>query len=378
MFKNEQQFEYFDWSKNGYPELIKMQETCKIIKTDVNYNDPDNLIFLCKNIQCGRYHKIYENDLLRYSIYYMEAKHVKKLFQLMTIEEIENIKMYEKSTQNILDYVLTSLSSFSSVKYLPTLSNTWNDSFTNPYMNYKETEKLKCKKYLELLEVLCEYLPHFINEKHFKTLNYSANVRCIEVLNKYYQKENANFCYICLGTYQNELIDSICNCKNCKIHVSCLISVVKKLGDKCKTCNGNFNHRIDQRCRVFFPFSNIYFEPLLSNLKILPSDDFGSSLHYACCYLVADRVEQLLEEISDDEFLSFKNRFKHIPTEAKYYITFKLDKEGYLMMKEYPSSNMSINHYPDEHIKINKLFREREISIRANQFVSSNSSSLNS
>ncbi len=363
----EQQFEYFDWLKNGYPVMCvgKSWPECKVISVSANCNDPDNLIYLCKNVGCGKYHKIYEEDALRYAIYYMEANYVKKIFQTMTINEIENVKMYEKSTQNILDYTLSSLSSYSGGKnsYLPTLDNTWSNSFTNPYMNWKEIEKFKCKKYLELLDVLCEHLSHCIDEKHFKSLNCCANVQCKEVLNKYYQKENNNFCYVCFGTYQDELIDSICNCKSCKIHVSCLINVVKTIGDTCKTCNSNFNHRIDSRHRIFFPFSNIYWAPLMSNLTIITKNDFEQSLTFACHNLVIDRVAQLLSEISDEIFLIFKNKFKDISKEAKYYISFKGDGNGYVMMTEYPPSNMSAEKYPCEHKKINELLRERDMRI---------------
>ena len=337
---------------------------CNIVEVSATCNDPENLIYSCKNIACGKYHKIYKEDDLRYAIYFMESSRVKNIFQTMKIEDIEKIRMHEKSTATILQYVLYSLGSISGQRNIPTLDNIWSDSFVSPFYKNKSLEKLKCKKYLELLDVICQFVPHFINEIMFTSLNGKANYDVIDVLNNYYQKDTDDKCYICFGSYSNELVDNICNCKTSKVHVGCLIKTVKELGDKCLLCNKSINARIDSRKRIFFPFSNMYWSPLMSNMIIIPKEDFAESLIFATIYLVTDRVDQLLKSITDEEFFKFKHNFKNVPKGAKYYINFKLSDDNYLIMTPYPTTNMSHEKYPKEHNEINNLLKSRELNAK--------------
>lgn len=360
------EFEYFDWLKNGLPVLYRNVECpkCTIVDTQLTQNDPENLIYYCKNHTCDKYHKVFKDDSLRYAIFYMEANQVKKIFDTMTLDEIEKIKMHEKMSCNILEYIINSLFSISGKRDVPTLDNVSNDSFKNPFCKHKQIEKLKCKKYLELLDVVCQYLSHFISEKMFHSMNVSANYDVITVLNNYYQKTNENCCYICLGSYESQLIDSVCNCKTSKVHIGCLIKTVKQLGDTCGVCKKSFNSKIDDRGRTYFPFSNLYWDQLGSHIHIVPSNDIETSLMFATQYLVIDRVCNILENITDEEFINFKNKFKKIPKAAKFYINFKFDNDNHLVMTPYPATNMSIEKYPIEHAKINKLLRERERQIK--------------
>ena len=355
-------FEYFDWLKNGYPQMYVGSEwpKCNIVKYNVKCNEPENLIYLCKNVCCGTYHKVYEKDNILYAIYYMEANAVKNILETMKIEDIEKIKMYEKSTVNIVKHIVYELGSKSGSRAVPTLDNICNDSFTSPYYKHSEQEKIKCNKYLELLDVICQFVPHLVSEELFV----SNNNAVINVLNNYYQKiDDDNKCFVCFGSYKNELIDSICECKTTKVHIGCLIKTVKNFGNTCLVCKKSYNARLDSRNRIFFPFSNLYWEPLMSKMMIIPMNDITQSLTYASYNLVMDRVAQILNKITDEEFLTFKNQYKKIPKSAKYYIQFKYDNDDYLMMTPYPASNMHCIKYPDEHNAINMMFKSRELQI---------------
>ena len=359
MCESPPKFEYFDYKKNGYPIMCTGVERpqCNIVEVNSTSNDPDNLVYYCKNIMCGKYHKIYSQDDLLYAIYYMEADRVKKLLRMMTLEDIENVKVYNR---NILDYIIYSLLSITGQRTVPTLDNIWGDSFTSPYYKNNPIEILKCKKYLELLDVVCERVPYLIEEKHFSSIN-KSNYSMLNVLNNYFQKEDGDSkCYICFGSYSSELINSICKCKTTKVHISCLIKTVKEFGDVCSICNENFNARVDSRNRIFFPFSNLYWDQLGSIVHVVPVDDITESLRFSTSYLVKDRVKQILEQITDEEFIVFKNQFKKVPKQAKFYISFKFDKDDYLMMTPYPSSNMNCEKYPELHREINNLFKDRE------------------
>lgn len=81
----------------------------------------------------------------------------------------------------------------------------------------------------------------------------------------------------------------------------------------CKTCKSKYNHKIDSRGRIFFPFLNIYQSSLMSYIIVTPTDNFEQSLTFVCCYLVTDRVTQLLKSISDEVFINFKNKFAKVP-----------------------------------------------------------------
>lgn len=350
------EFEYFDMSKNVYSTFSTKSKKpiCEITCIDVKENDPDNLIYYCKNGKCKKYHKIFKDDQLKYAIFYMESKKANELFSLMSQNEIENFKM--NNCQNLMDYVIYSLGSIGGQREVPTLDNIWNDSFTSPF--YKDKEKEKCKKYLELLKVICKYFPHLINEKHFGFLNRARNYETIEILNNYYFENKEDMCYVCFGSYKNELINSICDCKNLKIHVGCLTKIAKHC-DKCGVCKKHFNCGIDSRNRIFFPYSNIYWSPLMSNVEIIEDDDVEKSLVFATTYLVIDRVKEILENMSDEKFIEIKNKYKN--NKDVYYSPFIHDNLCYLMMTPNPPSNMNSIKYQNEHYEINLLLKNREL-----------------
>ena len=139
---------------------------------------------------------------------------------------------------------------------------------------------------MELLDVVCQYLPHCIDENMFMYMNSVANYDVINVLNKYYQKISNDRCYICFGSYESELINSICDCKTFKVHISCLINIVKKIGHTCGVCKKSFKPKVDNRERIFFPFSNLYRDPLCSNMHVIPIDDITNTIMFAVGYLV--------------------------------------------------------------------------------------------
>lgn len=353
--------EYFEWSENGYG-FDDHKKECTIESVEINHVDPENYVFYCKNKCCGKYHKICESDLLKYAIYYMEVEFLEKKFVTMAIEEIENIKLYKNQKSNILERVIFSLGSVcGGSSMIPTLDNVSSGSFCNPYMKFKKLEIIKCEKYLRLLNLLCKYLPHLITDVFFTYLNSMRNYECIKVLNDYSTtiKNDDDVCVICFGNYEDGLIDNICYCKN-KIHISCLTETIKKCGDDCKTCKKKINNEIDSRGRICFPFENIYWSFLCSNVVIIPKNDLNNSLIYACSYLMIDRVIDLLDSTSDEEFMNFKNQYKTTPKDAKYYIDFKFDANDFLIMTPYPASNMSIDEHEYEHNAINNLLKKRE------------------
>lgn len=122
-------------------------------------------------------------------------------------------------------------------------------------------------------------------------------------------------CYICCDeSKENNLIKSFCNCKNTYIHIECLIITIKNTKKTyCTICKKSFNAYCDLRNRIIFPFSNIYYEPLLTNIIFrLSENDYYNNLKYSIINRISDRVVDILNNLSLLDYIEFKKKIKHI------------------------------------------------------------------
>lgn len=121
------------------------------------------------------------------------------------------------------------------------------------------------------------------------------------------EAEDDIICSICFQTKPKKLLICTCQCKT-PAHASCLVELhtYKKL-DKCSVCKGNYklskpiyrqfglNSKEMYDETIFFPFNDIYHQPLTSNKNFIKVSGM-SRLTFAILYLQVERVKELLNE----------------------------------------------------------------------------------
>jgi len=299
---------------------------------------------------------------LEYALYYLDEIIVEKI-----INNMDNIEKYEIMNSNILEYLMSSLNYFSGgdIEKI-SIDKITHSSFTSPYSKNKNYEITRCYKFCKILEIICKKEPKLIKETMINSCNRSMNHKLTKILSNYYENdvvnndENEERCIYCFSSHKSELIENICLCKN-KLHICCLIEYIKQNCNYCKVCKYDLKPHKDNRGRVYFPFSNIYPEPLMSYYNIIEKNDVENSLYFSSTFLIVERVEEILKNLSKEEYLNFRNKYIKVPKKAKFYIKFKLSENDFLMMTPYPTSNMSSKEYPEKHKSINNLFMEKDL-----------------
>jgi hypothetical protein len=326
---------------------------------EIDESDHKNGIYLCMS-NCKKYHKIDADKELIHAMFYLDVNRVEHLLHNMSLTEIAN---YRIRKWTILDNFINHLGWSSGPLNVITLASISSCSFRNTFWKNEKIEKIKCAQYKKIVHLICAKAPQLITEIMFVVASKSMNYDISRILHQYYEGENKSQCMICTSSQSHELITNVCKCKSISIHIHCLIDMINMCGLKCKTCLSDFKVHIDNRRRMFFPFSNIYPEPLMSYYHIIPEDDLVSSLKSASFFLIEKRVQEILNRLTKEEYIQFRNTYINVSKEAKYHIDFKLSHDNFLMMTPYPRTNMSCDKYPKEHERINELFKCKDIEL---------------
>lgn len=101
----------------------------------------------------------------------------------------------------------------------------------------------------------------------------------------------------------DNLIDNTCSCKN-KIHIECLVELVKKTGNTCVTCNCSNESVVCPSGIIIFPSKDIY-QSHTGTYEILSHEYKFTRLLYALAYLQYDRVKELLNDFTRDEYIEY-------------------------------------------------------------------------
>lgn len=175
--------------------------------------------------------------------------------------------------------------------------------------------------------------------------------------------DNDNICFICCyeHNHYNKLIKLFCKC-NTYIHIKCLINMIiytKK--SYCTIYLNSFEVYLDIRNRIIFPFENIYYEPLLSDTIIqIDCSDYMKSFQYAIINRIDDRIKQLLNSITDDDYMLFKKSLNN--TNIQYDIIWKnLDNKICIYLNGFKSYFISDFKIYQNYLE--NLFYEREINL---------------
>lgn len=173
-----------------------------------------------------------------------------------------------------------------------------------------------------------------------------------------------NTCFICCEDNKlskNELIKIFCKC-NMHIHIKCLVNMIKHTKKSyCSVCLDSFGAYLDFRKRIIFPFENIYYIPLLTEQIIrIDSKDYIKSFQYAIINRIDERIEQLLNSITDDDFILFKKSLNN--TNIQYDIIWKNSDDKICVYLDGFKSYFSTDEKVYQNY-LENLFYQREIKL---------------
>ena len=302
-------------------------------------------IYPCRNWFCDKFHKSEDKEVLFDAIYFLQPARVKEILQDFDEKLAKESKCQDDT---MLDYIFLHLMYYRDESHeYPTLARINFFSISHPdYNNNSSVEKI-----CEIIEIICAKFPVLIKEEHLETVVGQRIQKLITILTKYSKdKPNADECFVCSSTYSTHLIPNTCSCKN-KVHLECLIKLVKQFGNICTVCKTTNNAVIDPRNRVIFPKNNIYKEPLLSNYIIINQSDLSKSLSFAVAYLQVERVKELLGTMSSDDMK------KYIEFNTNHYGV--VHKNAKLELVDVPYTNLYRSMFQDTFIEIEKLLKSK-------------------
>lgn len=274
-------------------------------KDDITQQHIDAGIYRCYMYPCKYCVKPDENKLV-YAIYHLQVAKVKTIMDNMTSDEIYNYRKNKYNidigsfNHNLLEFI-----------YFELLSIGW-DRFESmsplSFMDFRSNCVLTppVKKTLDIIEYISSKCPKLITTELIKKY---MTFRCqpiVNILCNYYSEvhtDNDNSCYLCMSDYRCDLIKTPCKCKM-QIHIECLIQYIEKVNTRCMTCKSDIEH-FNSNGRIIFPKLNIYRMPLVNIYKVIDKDDKTESLRYAIIYLQTERVKDVLNSMSSDEYKIF-------------------------------------------------------------------------
>jgi hypothetical protein len=204
-------------------------------------------------------------------------------------------------------------------------------SFASRGDNIVETSK---ELFLNTLDVVCKRYPELITEEIIAEASKHGVDEIVSVLsNSFINEAGKPECYICYSTHECHLMSSPCACKTQKIHLRCLINMVKTNGRDCTTCKTYMNCQVDDQGRVAFPFLDIYPSPLFTGQYTFPTM-LNQKIHYAAAYLCPRRLIELMGGMTKKEYDNYCEN-------ADYDALHMRAQSGALRLHNMPYTNLS-------------------------------------
>ena len=147
-----------------------------------------------------------------------------------------------------------------------------------------------------------------------------------------------------------------CLCKT-KIHLFCLLTLIRIQGDQCKTCRTHIGSETDSRGRITFPELGIYQSPLGCSYFNIDLNDAPIKLKYAVLFLQCKRVEAILKSMTKAEFRTYEG--------LDHHGLHKMDQDTQsLVLIDNPYNNMPRQFNQTEYARIDKLLYDKTKSLR--------------
>jgi hypothetical protein len=254
---------------------------------------------------CNLRHSINCNNFEALKVFLKSEKkeyilHINKLYDI--INNLLNIINIDNNKQYVSFYDFHNINDFDDCYH----------GFYNKLDNLikKNTNKYKKnKEYLNILLYIAKNYSEIITENHInKAVEYGAKPIYNILINHYIEKnidESCDTCCFCFSSIQVQLIDNICSCKN-KIHYFCLTDLVKNIDKQyCTLCLTPYIYAINDNNNIFFPYSNIYPQLSQNYKTVFINSNKKIQLYYAIAYLIVPRVQEILNEISINDFKEY-------------------------------------------------------------------------
>lgn len=304
-----------------------MTNVCEREKCEA-YN-PDEDIYPCLNKDCDSFHK--SSFPLRDAFDFLRINRIKSILSEMEREDVLNYKIKKYTTEyNLIEYIFSTMYSRNYLKEYAGLCVSFNDFATSYKYSLKPFHVSSIILIMKLIEYLSSTYPEMIFKKN---IDQCISVCCFDIakilLQNYIDTEIGENCYICSSSADCMLLKSPCLCES-KIHLPCLIELIKTHGDVCPTCKTK-NAYICPNGRISFPSIDIYKAPLTTHYTI--ATGLTNKLNLAIAYLCVDKVKDLLEKMTDDEFINYC-------IEGDYYAVLQKCDYG-IKIRDMPYTNLS-------------------------------------
>ncbi len=203
----------------------------------------------------------------------------------------------------------------------------------NSRINFLKIINLICKSANELSK---DFLPINLNEKKYSDI--------LKIINSHQKNETCTYC-----CFPKNLISNVCHCKN-HTHIGCLFENIILSKQICENCNYNFKIKYIRGDIFILPHNDIYYD--FHKFEYIKCDTIDQKLNYAIQNLCIDRIKEILNFIS-------VNEFKKIANESKIFINknniFEIENDPKIFFK---SKTMFQSFRREKIKKINQLLFE--------------------
>ena len=239
-----------------------------------------------------------------------------KIISLYPESEILSHRIYFNGKgYDVIQYILLSLDKKHSQSQILSIYHVF---FLNAFLLHKAITQPRIRsedQVLSIITALFKKCPSIISEDILQYLCKKELRKILKLAILYFNDQEKNidedFCYICYSGHKYDLISSPCKC-NMSIHIDCLLCVVEKMGDRCRTCNENIGSKyIASRYvgirntgkAIMIPRINLYKDPHTQDYVKYNDDDF-ESLYLAIYYMQVKRVEELVSLLDREAFFN--------------------------------------------------------------------------
>jgi hypothetical protein len=354
-------------AKSKYNNEVNNTTICDIEHLENVFEiDIMNDIYPCRSYKCTGTKFIKSTNILVDAINYLCIERVEQLLNEMTIDELYSFRPYSdnkyKNTSlfnmNIIHYMLFVLGSTSGCEHIhvdiiSVRDFDENNLFRNSHLS--ENKINARKQFITIFEIICKKVPQLIENKYFERVCNSKQLTAI--LATYYENENENEnCFICQSSHNFQLLNMPCNCTS-KIHLNCLVELYKTNGNICKTCHGELHgvtvcsdHALISRKSeiIIFPDLNIYV--IFASKRYIIINTLQQKIDFAIAYLQVEKVKQLFESITNEEFITYVKSIKH------YGYTYLLKP---FRLSNNTGANILRNDKPYEYKMIDKIIKNK-------------------
>jgi hypothetical protein len=315
--------------------------------------DVDKNIYPCMNNSCTFYHTYSDKyEIMSNAIYFLKPNKVRELCKDFTVDDIHNIHMIDSNNENNNNENNNFLNSI--LKIIATTNHKFQDIENIQKIRNKDEYTL----FLEIIEILCIHYPTFINENSYIYPTLYCMVDIIDILDKYINTGKNSYKY--KYKYKNKYTIKQ-NIKLCKCSGEDIYTILEKINvkiDKCHTCLTKYKIYKCPLKNIHFPEINVYKSPFTNDYIMIDKNNKIVQLYYACIYLVYERVREIIDKMTNREFMYCMKVLRD-----KYYfkeITTSMDDKVILLCNN-PCSDLSYDKYTDCHLKINDLLFKKHM-----------------